>query len=291
MHVHSYFSGPCTTPLFSLICRESYSDPEEVYSQLRRSGMSLFTLTDHDSVEGAEKLLRHPDFFMSEEVTCRMPSGTVAHIGVFDINEKQHMQIQQRRNDLVALLMYLTERRILFSVNHVFSGLTGPRAGDDFHWFRQYFPAVETHNSHMVATQNESAAQFARRFSKLEIGGSDAHALPSVGTAFTEVPGARNKEEFFAGLRTGMSRTNGEYGSTRKLTRDLLLIGLEMIREDIRTAPLLPLAILVPVAAFLNYRGERKFSRHWSEKILGKPESRRFPRWINVPQRATEEWT
>ena len=228
---------------------------------------------------------------MSEEVTCRMPSGTIAHIGVFDITEKQHLQIQQRRDDLIALLMYLTERRILFSVNHVFSGLTGPRANEDFHWFRQYFPAVETHNSHMVPVQNESAAQFARRFSKLEIGGSDAHALPSVGTAFTEVPGARNKEEFFAGLRAGTGRTSGESGSTRKLTRDLLFIGLEMIRGDIRTAPLLPLAILVPVAAFLNYRGEHKFSRHWFEKVLGKPEPYKLPRWINVPQRATEEWT
>ncbi|HEV2289880.1 MAG TPA: PHP-associated domain-containing protein [Candidatus Acidoferrales bacterium] len=220
-----------------------------------------------------------------------MPSGTIAHIGVFDITEKQHIQVQQRRGDLVALLMYLTERRILFSVNHVFSGLTGPRADEDFLWFKQYFPAVETHNSHMAFIQNENAAQFARRFSKLEIGGSDAHALPSVGSAFTEVPDARNKEEFFAGLRAGMGRIGGESGSTRKLARDLLLIGLEMIREDIRTSPLLPLAILVPVAAFLNYRSEHKFSRYWSKKILGKREPRKLSGWISVPQRATEEWT
>jgi len=30
--------------------------------------------------------------------------------------------------------MYLTERRLFFSVNHVFSGLTGRRKEEDFHW-------------------------------------------------------------------------------------------------------------------------------------------------------------
>ncbi|MFZ0211839.1 MAG: PHP-associated domain-containing protein [Candidatus Acidiferrales bacterium] len=253
--------------------------------------MSLFTLTDHDSIEGAERLLRYPDFFMSEEVTCRMPSGTIAHIGVFDITEKQHTQIRQRRDDLVALLVYLTERRILFSINHVFSGLTGSRADADFQWFEKYFPAIETHNSHMLAAQNASAALFAQRWSKIKVGGSDAHALPSVGTAFTDVPGARCKEDFFAGLRAGMARTGGESGGTRKLTRDLFLIGLEMMREDPWTALLLPVAILVPLAAFLNYRGECKFGRYWSGKILGGPEPRKLPYWINTPQRATEEWT
>src|ERR1700691_924241 len=120
LHVHSYFSGPCTTPLLAKICRESYSDPEELYTLLSRRGMDLFTLTDHDSVDGAEKLKRYPNFFTSEELTCRMPSGTEVHIGVYDITERQHAQLLQRRNDLVALLMYLTERRIFFSINHVF---------------------------------------------------------------------------------------------------------------------------------------------------------------------------
>ncbi|MGA2846240.1 MAG: hypothetical protein ABSF68_12525, partial [Candidatus Acidiferrales bacterium] len=89
--------------------------------------MSLFTLTDHDSIEGAEKLRRHRDFFVSEELTCRMPSGTEAHIGVYDLSERQHTQLLRRRDDLVSLLMYLTERRLFFSINHVFSSVTGRR--------------------------------------------------------------------------------------------------------------------------------------------------------------------
>jgi len=41
-----------------------------------------------------------------------MPSGTQAHVGVYDLSERQHNQLLRRRGDLVSLLMYLTERRI-----------------------------------------------------------------------------------------------------------------------------------------------------------------------------------
>ncbi|HYL68906.1 MAG TPA: PHP domain-containing protein [Candidatus Limnocylindria bacterium] len=289
MHIHSYYSGPCTTPFARSFCRESYSDPEEVYELLERRGMSLFTLTDHDSIEGSEKLRRHANFFLSEELTCRMPSGTEVHIGVYDISERQHIQLQQRRNNLVALLMYLTERRLLFSINHVFSNVTGRRDREDFEWIRKYFPAVETRNSHMLERANAHAARLAKRWQKIEIGGSDAHALPSAGTAYTEVPGARSKEEFFAGLRSGMGRVAGESGCFSKLTRDVLVIAYEMMREKTWTTLLSPLGLLIPAITYLNYVDEDKFCRRWEAELFGQPESRKRPRWITAPQPALEE--
>jgi predicted metal-dependent phosphoesterase TrpH len=283
MHVHSYFSGACTTPFARQFCRESYSDPEEVYSLLQRRGMNLFTLTDHDSIGGAEKLRNRPGFFLSEELTCRMPSGTEVHVGVYDFHERQHAQLQQRRNDLVALLMYLSERRIFFSINHVFSSLTGPRDREDFAWFQEYFPAIETRNSHMLAETNGRAARLAQQWDKIAIGGSDAHALPSVGTAFTEVPAARDKDEFFAGLRNGTGIVHGESGSFTKLTRDVLIIARELMREKYWTVALSPLALLIPAITFFNYCDERVFSRRWAAQVLAQSTSRKRSRWITVP--------
>ncbi len=115
LHVHSIFSGMCNTPVMSRICRESYNDPAEVYLRLKQLGMSIVTMTDHDSIDAAEALRRHPDFFLSEEVTCRMPSGTELHLGVYGICEHNHVEIQRRRTDFIALLMYLTERKLFFS--------------------------------------------------------------------------------------------------------------------------------------------------------------------------------
>ena len=290
LHVHSYFSGPCTPAWLGTICRESYSDPAEVIAALRRRGMNLFTLTDHDSIEGSAALRALPNFFVSEELTCRMPSGTQIHVGVYDITDRQHIELQRRRTDLLSLLAYLSERRILFSINHVFSAITGSRLAEDFHWFREYFPAMETQNSHMLAAQNESAAALAALWRKIPLGGSDAHALSSVGTAFTEVAGARDKYDFFDGLRAGFGRVHGESGGFRKLTRDVYLIVLEMMREKNWTALLSPLAALIPAATFLTLLNESRFNRRWAAEIFGQ-KSRR-PRtnsiWVPSPQSAWE---
>jgi predicted metal-dependent phosphoesterase TrpH len=290
MHVHSYFSGPCTTPFVSAFCRESYSDPEEVFETLQRRKMNLFTLTDHDCIEGSEKLRRHPNFFLSEELTCRMPSGTEVHIGVYDFHERQHVQLQQRRSDLPALLMYLTERQLFFSINHVFSSLTGRRERKDFEWFEEYFPALETRNGHMLPKANAHAAQLARRWRKVAIGGSDAHALPSVGLTYTDVPGARTKQEFFEGLKSGLGRVRGESGCYAKLTRDVFVIAGEMMREKAWTVLLAPLALAVPAATLWNYRDENAFLRRWSAEFFGPSARSERPGWGCLPKHAVEEW-
>ena len=264
LHVHSYHSGMCEVPGLNRVCRECYSAPADVYSTLRRRGMDLVTLTDHDSIEGAEPLRRFRRFFLSEEVTCRMPSGTQVHVGVYDITERDHVEIQRRRNDLPRLLAYLNERRLFFSVNHLFSGLTGRRTPEDFDWFESMFPAYETHNGHMLLGHNQSAEAVARRLGKAPVGGSDAHALASVGSAFTEVPGACTKAEFLRGLRVGRGEPAGEHGGYRKLTRDVFLIAGEMMRHSPWASLLLPLAPVIPVYTLAVLLHEFHFARRWS---------------------------
>src|SRR5580704_10572134 len=124
LHVHTRHSGKCTIPLMKWICRESYNDPEVVYQSLKRRGMDLVTITDHDSIDAAESLRHYPDFFLSEEVTVEMPSGGEMHVGVYDIDEGQHIEVQRRRHDLFSLVAYLNEQGLFYSANHVFSGLT-----------------------------------------------------------------------------------------------------------------------------------------------------------------------
>jgi predicted metal-dependent phosphoesterase TrpH len=274
LHIHSVHSGMCEVPVLRRFCRESYNQPLEVYETLKRRGMDLVTLTDHDAIEGAEALRRYPDFFLSEELTCQLPSGTTIHIGVFDLTERQHIEIQRRRNDLVSLLMYLTERRLFFTLNHVFSALTGRREIEDFAWFEEFFPAFETRNGLLLAGNNHEATQLARKMRKVRVAGSDAHTLASAGTAYTEVPDACDKHEFFAGLRAGKGYIRGEAGGYWKLTRDLWLVGFEMMRERRWTTVLAPLAAFVPAASLANYLCERVFARRWSERVMRQRKAR-----------------
>jgi predicted metal-dependent phosphoesterase TrpH len=264
LHVHSYHSGMCEVPVLNRICRECYTAPEELYAVLRRRGMDLVTLTDHDSIDGAEPLRRFHRFFLSEEVTCRMPSGTQAHIGVYDISERHHTEIQRRRNDLQSLLAYLAEQRLFFSVNHLFSGLTGTRALEDFDWFESLFPAYETRNGQMLPGHNRSAEAIAQRLGKTAIGGSDAHAVGSAGTAYTVVEGARTKAEFLRGLRSGRAVVGGEHGSYAKLTRDVFAIAGAMMRHDPWTYFLAPLAPVIPLYTLAVLWHEAGFARRWS---------------------------
>jgi len=267
LHVHSIHSGMCTVPVLKRVCRESYNDPREVYSVLKEKGMDLVTLTDHDSIGAAEPLRGCADFFLSEEVTCRMPSGTTVHIGVFDLNERQHIEIQRRRDDFVCLLAYLTERRLLFGVNHIFSRLTGRRDLDDFAWVEAYVPALETHSGQMPAFHNRQSAQLARRQGKVGLGGSDSHVLPSLGSVYTEVPGARNKEEFLAGLLAHTAITRGTSGGYMRLTRDVLCITAKMFQERPWTLLFGPLAVLVPVVTLATLLDEALFARRWSARV------------------------
>jgi predicted metal-dependent phosphoesterase TrpH len=240
----------CTVPALRAICRESYNDPVAVYEKLKRLGMDLVTVTDHDSIDAAETLRSRPDFFLS------------------DIGDRDHVEIQRRRNDFESLSRWLGERRLFFSANHVFSSLTGRRALEDFELFETAFPAIETRNGHMLAEANAHAAALADFAGRAEVGGSDAHALASVGCAWTVVPNTRTKEEYLAGLRHGRGRVRGASGSWWKLTRDVLTIGAAMARENPAAAMLLPLGLAVPLVTLGNYAREGLFARIWMGRYL-----------------------
>jgi predicted metal-dependent phosphoesterase TrpH len=254
-----------TVPVLSRFCRECYNPPEALYEKLKRLGLDLVTVTDHDSIAAGESLGRYPDFFVSEEVTCQAPSGNEVHVGVYDITEGQHLEIQRRRNDLPRLVAYLEEQGLFFSVNHIFSALTGRRAADDFDWFEACFPAVEVLNGHLLARNNHLAARLASHARRIALGGSDAHALRSAGSVWTEVRGARNKAEFLEGLREGHAQVCGESGNYWKLTLDVLAISSEMFREKPFTLLLAPLLLGIPAITFINHLLEGRFARKWGQ--------------------------
>jgi len=262
----------CNIPIMNRICRECYSDPEAVYQTLKRRGMDLVTVTDHDSIDAAEELRRYPDFFLSEEVTCITPSGTEIHTGVYGIEERDHIELQRRRKDVPALAAYLDERKLFFSINHVFSSLTGRRTDLDFQLFQELFPALETLNGQIPGINNSTAALLARDWRKAVVGGSDAHTLASLGTTFTDVPSADGVRTFLRGLRHGQAQTRGESGTYFKLTRAIAQIGISLIGEYPAMALLAPLLLpIVPVVTLVNYACEILFERKWSRRLRHKP--------------------
>jgi predicted metal-dependent phosphoesterase TrpH len=273
LHVHTHHSGMCTVPVMKRICRECYSDPREVYDTLKRRGMDLVTVTDHDSIDAVESLRHHPDFFLSEEVSCTTEHGTHLHMGVYGIEERDHADLQLRRDDLPRLIAFLNEKRLLFSINHVFSSLTGPRTEADFEDFATKFPAVETRNGQMLEVSNRYAAEFAERNGRIPMGGSDAHTLASLGLTYTKVSGAGTAREFLEGMKQGRSQAAGVSGDVWKLTRAVCSIGGSMVREKPWTAILTPLMAFVPAITIVNFLRELSFAAKWGARTVRTPVS------------------
>ncbi len=276
LHVHTRHSGMCNIPGFTRLCRESYNDPEAMYQILKRRGMDLVTVTDHDSIDAGEYLRHYPDFFLSEEVTCTTPSGTEIHVGVYGIEERHHIELQRRRNDVPSLAAYLHERQILFSINHVFSSLTGRRTQQDFELFERLFPAMETLNGHIPASNNQAAARLAEDWHKAAVGGSDAHTLETLALTCTEVAGATPISSYSTVLRHGRGRSAGRVG--RLCQAHARRVGYRRrvwCREHPWTFLLTPLLLGVPLVTLGNYFCELSFHTRWSRALwpVSLPES------------------
>ena len=284
LHVHTYHSGMCTVPGFRRVCRESYSEPRAVYEVLKQRGMDLVTVTDHDSIEAVESLSGQPGFFLSEEVTATSPSGTEVHVGVYDIHERDHIEIQRRRADLMSLIAYLNEHQLFFTVNHVYSSLTGPRTESDFALFARYFPGIEALNGQIPARCNQQATKLAARLGKVVVGGSDAHTLASLGQTYTKVSGAHDKNEFLRGLRRGQATVEGPSGSYWKLTTAACTLASEMMLENPWTLFLSPLIIGVPLVTLAHCVHELAFTYKWAVRTCFRrqPERARVKRWLEA---------
>jgi glycosyltransferase involved in cell wall biosynthesis len=110
-HLHSYASN--VTDYYAanaLSLPESYSEPAEVYALLKERGMTLVTLTDHNSIDGVRELLDagKTDVFVSAEMTTTFPEdGCNIHVTVANMTESQFREIDRLRGNVYEMIDYV----------------------------------------------------------------------------------------------------------------------------------------------------------------------------------------
>src|SRR5262245_58099934 len=110
-HLHSYASN--TTDYYAanaFAIPESYSDPLELYPLLRERGMTLVTLTDHNSIDGALEMLDagFDDVFISAEMTTTFPEdGCNIHVTIANVTEAQFAEANRLRKNIYEMIAYL----------------------------------------------------------------------------------------------------------------------------------------------------------------------------------------
>lgn len=227
LHVHSWFSTENRDIEF-LRSRDCYSSPDAVYRTARARGMDLVTITDHDTFDGClDFLARHPaaaDFIPGEEVSCRFPDGDIeVHLGVYGMTEALHREVQPLRGNVFEVTACLRDRGAFFALNHLLHFYRHQAPLESYLRLLLEVPALEARNGAMCEAHNVLIEQVSGRAQRplALIGGSDAHTLRRVGRTWTEVPGARNAQEFLAGLRNGQCRPGGAHGGTFALAGDV----------------------------------------------------------------------
>ncbi len=110
-HLHSYASNVTdyyAANTFSI--PESYSDPIKTYHELKRRGMSLVTLTDHNSIDGVREMLDAglPGVFISAEMTATFPEdGCNIHVTVANMTESQFAEVNRLRGNVYEMIHYV----------------------------------------------------------------------------------------------------------------------------------------------------------------------------------------
>ena len=311
LHLHSYHSGYANHLTF-LHARDCYSEPEAVYATAKARGMDLVTITDHDSIDGClEFLERHPgadDFFISEEIECRVPGRSLkVHIGAYDIDERIHREVQSFRTSVFDTCAYLREQNVFLALNHPFFFLARQMACDAY--LEALLPlvaAVEVRNGAMVEAHNLLVEDIVGRRRRdghpvVAVAGSDSHTLAAVGTTYTEVPG-RTRQEFLANLRAGRTSVGGRHGGTVRVMREiygvvgrywlsLVGVGRQELAWGRRAVGLgfsaisMPAEFIPALVALIDKAGERRRVERFREAWMTTAVSRR-----DVPADAQDEW-
>jgi len=148
LHVHSTASELSKLGVQrSLHLPECATTPEEAYALAKAQGMDFVTITDHDTIQGAQTLAHLSDTFLSEELTVAFHGEPQAvHVLCLGITESDHEWLQAHDDDVEACAEYLGANEITAALAHPFYAVGAPLTARHRRRLAQLFPIWETRN-------------------------------------------------------------------------------------------------------------------------------------------------
>ncbi len=253
LHLHSKFSvRPSQWILQKMGCPESFVDPMALYSLAKQKGMSLVTITDHNTISGCLEIAHLPDTFISEEVTTYFPEDNCKiHVLAHNIDEKAHSEIQRVRENIFDLVTYLSQAGIYHALAHPLFSLNDKLTMEHFEKMLLLFKNFELNGtrdvlqnqclrvilSNLDSTAIQSLAEkhgiephFPEPWTKRLIAGSDDHSSLNIASSFTEVEGVHNPESFLIELRNN-PRVVGEGSTPQSLAHNIYAIAYQFYKK------------------------------------------------------------
>jgi len=175
----------CSTPL------------EKIVRRCLELGINCIAVADHDSIEGAVRMLKLAPFtvIVAEEILT--PHGEI--MGMF-LKERvpSGLSVEQTIAEIKA-------QNGLVCIPHPFDRLR--HSGLDGTMIEQIagqIDVIESFNARSLAHQPSAKVQlFAQKYGIAQSAGSDAHTIHEIGNAWVEMPEFSGKEDFLQALSRG----------------------------------------------------------------------------------------
>lgn len=256
LHVHSKFSTrPSMWWLQKLDCPESFTEPLTIYDTARKKGMSLVTISDHNTINGALEIAHLPGAFISEEVTTYFPDNRCKlHVLVHNISEKQHDEIQKIRENVIDLVRYCTDEKLtpilahpLFSINdrlrmeHIeqmmllfqFFELNGARNERENNALREITGSLNPELMDELSNKYNLSPFDKEPWKKILVGGSDDHSGLNIARTFTSAVEASDLEGFLTAMQTGRVRVISDSSTPQTLAHNLYGIAYQFYKNKL----------------------------------------------------------
>ena len=245
LHIHSRHSDRAPEWLFRRVgLPDSYTAPAALYDALRTRGMDFVTITDHNSIDGCLEIAGRPGAFLSEQVSTRFPDDRCeVHVLVWGLDERQHPELQARRENIFELQKFLATEHLAHAVAHPlyrvddrlalahieklvllfkhFEGLNGHRDRLLSEVARHVLTALTPAKIEELANRHGFGPTHAEPWVKVLVAGSDDHGGMYPAAAFTETPPAESIAEFLAHVRAGRCELRGAGGTPLAVSHSL----------------------------------------------------------------------
>lgn len=256
LHVHSKFSKRPTEWILQKIgCPESFTEPLKVYHVAKQRGMSLVTITDHNTIEGCLEIAHLPGTFISEEVTTYFPDdGCKVHVLVYNITQAVHEDIQKIRENIFDLVSYLNEQHIvhvlahpLYAVNErltvehfeklllLFKNfeLNGARDEQQNACLKRILSQLQPRDITQLTEKHRIVPHFPDPWLKNMTAGSDDHSSINIGHSYTYQEGADWTEDFLLGIEANRAHAFTRVASPHTLAHDIYSIAYQFYKKKL----------------------------------------------------------
>jgi predicted metal-dependent phosphoesterase TrpH len=208
-HIHSQFSGDCSTTL------------EQIIQTCQKKSINCIALTDHNEVEGALRLQKIAPFYVIVGEEILTTSGEI--MGLF--------LTQKIPRDLAIdeVIKRVKDQGGLLCAQHPFDKFRSDALqADVMEKIKDRLDMVEIFNARTpLKRTSEMAGQFAREHNFPATAGSDAHAAYEIGNGYVELPEFKGRDDFLAALAQGkvfgqraspLTRISSMWSRIRKLS-------------------------------------------------------------------------